>query len=282
MSNLELPRSYKALCNNLVLPSATTLSIICRREYALTVDTIKRLVLLRNKVRLASDGWTSTHKQAITSVIAYYIDRNWALREVQLAFDEVYCLFCSRFESQFRMIGQGPTFWSKGSCTFEGCAGSFWAYGRPFTWYYNGKCFLKLVDAMRAAINTWGLWNWVAGIEELHTLHGARHTAGFRCIHEKSRCEGRAKSWEAHQHDQQFRENESMDTGKRQRLRKEGNARINKVSAMRPGLAKISEKVHISWYFDCPEADLHIAENACCINYANTWSPKRVHWLSKS
>jgi len=57
---------------------------------------------------------------------------------------------------------------------------------------------------------------------------------------------GRTKSWDAHEHDQQFGENESMDTGKRQRLRKEGNARINKVSAMKPGLAKISEKVCIS------------------------------------
>jgi hypothetical protein len=53
------------------------------------------------------------------------------------------------------------------------------------------------------------------------------------------------------------------------------------VSAMRPGLAKIIEKVHISWYFESPEADLHIAENACWINHADTWSPKCVHWLSK-
>jgi len=51
---------------------------------------------------------------------------------------------------------------------------------------------------------------------------------------------------------------------------------------MRPGLAKIIQKVRISWYFESPEADLHKAENSCCINYANTWSPKRVHWLSKS
>jgi len=87
---------------------------------------------------------------------------------------------------------------------------------------------------------------------------------------------GRAKSWEAHQRDQQFGENESIDIGKSQRLRKEGNDRINKVSAMGPGLAKIIEKVHISWYFESPEADLHIAESACCIDYANTWSPKQV------
>ena len=99
ISNLELRRSYKALPGDLVLPSATTLSNICRREYALTVDAIKKQLPLRNKVSLALDGWTSTNKLAITSVIAYYMDRNWALREVQLAFDEVNHLFISRFES---------------------------------------------------------------------------------------------------------------------------------------------------------------------------------------
>jgi hypothetical protein len=40
-SNLELRRSYTALPDDLVVPSATTLSNICRREYALTVDANK-------------------------------------------------------------------------------------------------------------------------------------------------------------------------------------------------------------------------------------------------
>jgi len=53
------------------------------------------------------------------------------------------------------------------------------------------------------------------------------------------------KSWEAHECDQQFGENESTVIGKSQRLQKEGNARIHKVPAMRPGLAKITEKVCI-------------------------------------
>ena len=57
---------------------------------------------------------------------------------------------------------------------------------------------------------------------------------------------GRTKSWEAYEHDRQFGENESIDIGNSQRLRKEGNPRINKLSAMRPGLAKIIEKVRIS------------------------------------
>jgi hypothetical protein len=38
--------------------------------------------------------------------------------------------------------------------------------------------------------------------------------------------EGRTKSWEAHERNQQFGENESIDIGKSQILRKEGNARI--------------------------------------------------------
>jgi len=93
---------------------------------------------------------------------------------------------------------------------------------------------------------------------------------------------GCTRSWEAHERDQQFGENECIDIGKSQRLRREGNARINKVSAMKPGLAKIIEKVRISWYFESAETDLHVAENACGIDYANTWSSKRVHRLSKS
>jgi len=57
---------------------------------------------------------------------------------------------------------------------------------------------------------------------------------------------GRTKSSEAHERNQQFGENESINIGKSQRHRKEGNARIDKVSAMKPGLAKIIEKVGIS------------------------------------
>jgi len=56
---------------------------------------------------------------------------------------------------------------------------------------------------------------------------------------------GRTKSWEAHERNQQFGENKRIDIGKSQRLRKEGNARIINVSAMRPGLAKTIEKVRI-------------------------------------
>jgi len=51
---------------------------------------------------------------------------------------------------------------------------------------------------------------------------------------------------------------------------------------MRPGLANIIAKVCFSRHFEWPETDIHIAENVCCIEYADTWSSKHVHWLSNS
>jgi len=51
---------------------------------------------------------------------------------------------------------------------------------------------------------------------------------------------------------------------------------------MRPGLAKIIEKVRISTYFESSETDLDEAENACWIDHTDTWSLKRVPSLSKS
>jgi len=98
MSNLQLQQSYRALRDDLVLPFSTTLSNICRREYALTVDAIKKQLPIRNKVSLVFDGWTSTNKLARMSVIAYIMDPNWTLRDVQLGFDEVFRLRCSCFK----------------------------------------------------------------------------------------------------------------------------------------------------------------------------------------
>jgi len=93
---------------------------------------------------------------------------------------------------------------------------------------------------------------------------------------------GRTKSWEAHERNQEFGENESVDIWKSQRLRNERSTRINKVLATEPGLSKIIDKVCISRYFETAETDLHLAENIYCIDYTITWSSKRVHWLSKS
>jgi len=67
---------------------------------------------------------------------------------------------------------------------------------------------------------------------------------------------GRTKSWEAHERNQQFGENESTHIGKSQRLWNVGHARINKVSAMKPGLVKIIEKVSIWRIFESTETDL--------------------------
>jgi len=92
---------------------------------------------------------------------------------------------------------------------------------------------------------------------------------------------GHTKFWEAHERDQQLGENLSIDIGKSQRLCQEGNARIDNLSAMRPGLAKIIEKVRISRYSENPETDSHIEVNTYCIDYTDTWLSKRVHWLSK-
>jgi len=85
---------------------------------------------------------------------------------------------------------------------------------------------------------------------------------------------GRTKSWEAHERDQQSGENERIVIRKSQRLREESNARINKVSAIRLGSARIIVNVRISKYFETPETDLHIAANACCSDYADTQSLK--------
>ena len=52
ISNLELRQSYKPSCDEQVLSSTTTLSNICQREYALTVDAIKKLLLSQDEVGL--------------------------------------------------------------------------------------------------------------------------------------------------------------------------------------------------------------------------------------
>jgi len=87
--NLELQLSYNALWSELVLPSTSTLSNHCQREYSLTVDAIKKQLPSQNKVSLALDGWTTTNKLVISSVIAYDMYPNWALRDEQLSFEEV-------------------------------------------------------------------------------------------------------------------------------------------------------------------------------------------------
>ena len=54
---------------------------------------------------------------------------------------------------------------------------------------------------------------------------------------------GCTKAWDAHEHDEQFGENEGAPTTNIQKQWKISHARIHKVVAMNPGLAKIIEKV---------------------------------------
>ena len=103
-------------------------------------------------------------------------------------------------------------------------------------------------------------------------VHVIQHAIGaFMSSLGVKRC---TKSWEAQERNQQFGENESTDIGKSQRLRKDGNARIKKVSAMRSGLAKRIEEVRISRYFESAETVHYIADSSCCIDDANSWSWK--------
>jgi len=119
ISNLGQQWSHTPLHGKLMLPSASTLSNISSREYSLKVDAIKKQLLSRNQVSLRLDGWTSTNKRAITSVIAYCMDQNLALGEVQLAFDEVDRILFPYLKSQLRIIGHGSTYWSMASQTYE-------------------------------------------------------------------------------------------------------------------------------------------------------------------
>jgi hypothetical protein len=57
------------------------------------VDAIKKQLTLRNKDRLALEGLTLRHIFTTMWAIAYYMDQHWALREIQLAFNEVNRLF---------------------------------------------------------------------------------------------------------------------------------------------------------------------------------------------
>jgi len=91
---------------------------------------------------------------------------------------------------------------------------------------------------------------------------------------------GCTKVWQSHQRNQQFGDNKSIDNGKSQRLRHKVNARINKVTTIRPDVAKLVEQLRNSRYFESPETNLHIPAHTCRIDYPDTWSSKQVHWLS--
>jgi len=133
-----------------------------------------------------------------------------------------------------------------------------------------------LQSTLEASGTVWpALWNHIACIAHVMQLAIGASMSSL-CVN------GCTKSWEAHERAQHFGENESIDIGKSQILLKQGNATINMVLAMRPAFAKIIKKVHIVWYFESPETNLHIAENTCCIDYTDTWLSTWVHWLSNN
>jgi len=82
-----------------VLPSTSTQSNICRREFTLTVDEIKKQLPSRNKVSLAMDLGTSPNKLAVMLGVAYYMDAHRALRKLQFALDKVDSQLFSLFQS---------------------------------------------------------------------------------------------------------------------------------------------------------------------------------------
>lgn len=87
------------------------------------------------------------------------------------------------------------------------------------------------------------------------------------------------KCWESPEQDQQVGEHQQTAIRKSERLRTEGNARIDRVSAMGAGFASIIENIHISRYFESHETNLHTAGNVCCIEYTETACLKGVHSL---
>jgi len=93
---------------------------------------------------------------------------------------------------------------------------------------------------------------------------------------------GHTKLWESHESDQQFGDNESTAFKMSQRLRKEVNTRIHKVSALEPGLAKIIETVCISRYFENFETDHHMAVISSCVDYIDTGLSRGVYPQSKT
>jgi len=144
------------------------------------------------------------------------------------------------------MIGQGPTYLSKANSAFEGALDRFELNdGRLLGIKTDSTSINYSVTRERQATLGYSRVEWPALRNHIpymaHVIQLALgafiSSLGVKCC---------TKSWKAHECDQQFGENHSIDIGKSQRLRKDSYARISKMSAMRPGLAKIIEKVHIS------------------------------------
>jgi len=144
------------------------------------------------------------------------------------------------------MKGQGLTYWSKASCHLKDVLDRFeLTDGRLLgTTSDNASSNCSMTCELQSTLEASGI-EWPALSDHIPCMPHVIQLALGAFISSFD-VKGHTKCWEAHERDQQFGENESMDIGKTQRLRKEGDARMIKVLAMRPGLAKIIEKVHIS------------------------------------
>jgi hypothetical protein len=108
------------------------------------------------------DGWTLTNKLALMLDIAYYMNQNWVLRNMQLELDVVDSPFVSYFESSFRIIGQGSAYHQQQllfPSETPGCSGRLWRLwriGAPYDRESDATCHPS--DASRCIIPVWRLW----------------------------------------------------------------------------------------------------------------------------
>jgi hypothetical protein len=143
------------------------------------------------------------------------------------------------------MIGQGPTYGRKANRIFKGHVDRFEPTDGRWLGITtdNASSIYLMTRELQSTLEASRI-EWAALRNHMSCMaHGIQ--LAFGAFMSSLGVKGRTKFWEAHERNQQFGENESIDIGKSQRLRKEGNARINKVSAMGSGLAKIIEKVRI-------------------------------------
>ena len=89
------------------------------------MDAKNNQLLSGNNVRSDLDICLVTKKLTITFDIAYYIVQNCEFHELQVAVNEVDDLFVSGFDRQLKMIGQGPTYWSRANHVSEGGDASY-------------------------------------------------------------------------------------------------------------------------------------------------------------
>jgi hypothetical protein len=82
------------------------------------------------------------------------MDQNWTWREVQLPFEPADNVFIFYIECQLGLLGQGSTYWSKDSHTFEQGSGSFQASRRLVTRNWNNLCLFELINNAGTVANS--------------------------------------------------------------------------------------------------------------------------------